>query len=258
MIAERAIVCGPCEPAQGLAWDEALVRAPVERPALLVWRTEPAVVIGRFQRADWEVDAGACARRGVRVWRRFTGGGAVYLDPGTVCAALALPAAHPAASAPIPDMYTPLLEGMVRACRALGLDPSRDERTVRVGGCKVTGIAAHRGRDVTLVHGTLLVAADLDALRACLAGPRDGPLEGRPRPAASRPDHVTLVGGDVDAAERAVVEALSAPGAERSVLTAREAKTAGRLLAERYGDPAWHAGPWADVTPDATRAVLGA
>jgi lipoate-protein ligase A len=215
-------------------------------------------VIGRFQRADWEVDAGACARRSVRVWRRFTGGGAVYLDPGTVCAALALPAAHPAASAPIPDMYAPLLDGMVRACRALGADPSRDERTVRIGGRKVTGIAAHRGRDVTLVHGTLLVAADLDALRACLAGPRAGPLEGRPQPAASRPDHVTLVGGDVEAAERAVVQALSAPGAERAALTAGESATAGRLLAERYLDPAWHAGPWADVTPDATRAVLGA
>jgi lipoate-protein ligase A len=258
VIAERAIVCGPCEPAQGLAWDEALVRSPVDRPALLVWRTAPAVVIGRFQRADWEVDPAACAAAGVRVWRRFTGGGAVYLDAGTVCAALALPAAHPAASASIPEMYAPLLDGMVHACLALGADASRDERTVRVGGRKVTGIAAHRGRDVTLVHGTLLVAADLDALRACLAGPRDGPLEGRPRPAASRPDHVTLVGGDVDAAERAVVEALALPGVEPVPLTATESETAARLMRERYVDRAWHAGPWADVTPDAVRAVLGA
>ena len=258
MIAERAIVCGPCDPAQGLAWDEALVRAPVDRPTLLVWRAGPAVVIGRFQRADWEVDAAACARRGVRVWRRFTGGGAVYLDPGTVCAALALPAVHPGARASIPEMYAPLLDGMVRACRSLGADASRDERTVRIGGRKVTGIAAHRGRDVTLVHGTLLVTADLETLRACLAGPRDGPLEGRPRPAASRPDHVALVGGDVEAAERAVVEAFSVPGAERTGLTAGESEAAARLLRERYADAAWHAGPWADVTPDAVRAVLGA
>jgi lipoate-protein ligase A len=175
-----------------------------------------------------------------------------------VCAALAFPAAHPSASASIPEMYAPLLDGMVRACRALGADASRDERTVRIGGRKVTGIAAHRGRDVTLVHGTLLVAADVDALPACLAGPRDGPLEGRPRPAASRPDHVALVGGDVEAAERAVVDAFSAPGAERTELTAAESEAAARLLRERYSDPAWHAGPWADVTPDAVRAVLGA
>jgi lipoate-protein ligase A len=154
-------------------------------------------------------------------------------------------------------MYAPLLDGMVRACRALGADAARDERTVRIGARKVTGIAAHRGRDVTLVHGTLLVDADLDALRACLAGPRDGPLEGRPRPAPSRPDHVTLVGGGVEAAERAVVEALCGPGAERTPLTAAESATAARLLRERYLDPLWHAGPWDDVTPDAARAVLG-
>lgn len=258
MIAQKTVVAGLCEPPQGLAWDEALVRAAVDVPTLLVWRTRPAVVIGRFQRADWEIDPAACAATGVRVWRRFSGGGAVYLDPGTVCAALALPAAHPAAAAPIPDMYAPLLDGLVRACRALGADASRDERTVRVGGQKVTGIAAHRGREVTLVHGTLLVAADLDALRGCLAGPRDGDLQGHPRPAASRPDHVTRVGGDVAAAEAAVVAALAAPGAESGRLAAAQAEKAAELVRTRYRDPAWHAGPWQDVTPPAVAAVLGA
>jgi lipoate-protein ligase A len=258
VIAQRTISAGLCDPPQGLAFDEALVRAAVGVPTLLVWRTRPAVVIGRFQRADWEVDAAACARHGVRVWRRFTGGGAVYLDPGTVCAAIALPAGHPAASAAIPQLYAPLLDGMVRACRALGADAGRDDRTVRIGDRKVTGIAAHRGRDVTLVHGTLLVDADLDALRACLAGPRGGDLQGRPRPAASRPDHVALVGGDVGAATRAVIAALAAPGADASDLTPAERASAADLLRARYLDQAWHGGPWHDVTPDAVRSVLGA
>jgi lipoate-protein ligase A len=257
VIAQRTIVAGLCEPPQGLAWDEALVRAAVEVPTLLVWRARPAVVIGRFQRADWEVDPVACAAAGVRVWRRFTGGGAVYLDPGTVCATLALPAAHPAATAPIPEMYAPLLDGIVRACRALGADAARDERTVRVGGRKITGIAAHRGREVTLVHGTLLVAADLGALRACLAGPREGDLQGHPRPAASRPDHVTTIGGDVEAAESAVVAALAEAGAEAGDVTAAQAETAAALARTRYRDSAWHAGPWHDVTPPSVAAVLG-
>lgn len=258
MIAERTISAGLCDPPQGLAWDEALVRAPVGAPTLLVWRSRPAVVIGRFQRADWEVDAAACARHRVRVWRRFTGGGAVYLDPGTVCAAIALPSSHPAASAPIPQLYAPLLDGIVRACRALGVDAARDDRTVRIGDRKVSGIAAHRGRDVTVVHGTLLVSADLDALRACLAGPRGGDLQGRPRPAASRPDHVTLVGGDVDSATQAVVSALAAPGARAGDLSADERESAAELLRARYLDPAWHGGPWHDVTPDDVHSVLGA
>ena len=92
-----------------------------------------------------------------------------------------------------------------------GVDAERDQRTVRMDGRKVTGIAAHRGRGGMLVHGTLLIDADLDSLRACLAGPRDGELGGAPRPAPSRPDHVANVGGG--GWEAAMVEAFAAePG----------------------------------------------
>ena len=142
----RATVLGALDPASALAWDEAIARSSLDRAALLLWRTQPAVVIGRFQRADWEIDAGACARRGVRVWRRFTGGGAVLIDPGTLCVTLAWPAGHRWAAAGVPEMYRPLLDGIVRACRAQGVDAYCDERTVRVAGRKVTGIAAHRGQ----------------------------------------------------------------------------------------------------------------
>ena len=197
MSAVRVVDAGMLEPATALARDEALARTPADVPTLLVWRTLPAVVIGRFQRADWEVDAAACAARGVRVWRRFTGGGAVQLDPGTLCVALQSPAGHAWAELGVPEMYAPLLDGIVRACRGAGRRRrDRTERTVRVDGRKVTGIAAHRGRGGALVHGTLLVEADLEGLRACLAGPRGGDLDGRPRPAPSRPDHVANVGGD--------------------------------------------------------------
>jgi len=257
VIAERAIVCGPCDPAQGLAWDEALVRAPVDRPTLLVWRAGPAVVIGRFQRADWEVDAAACAARGVRVWRRFTGGGAVYLDPGTLCAGIVVPAGHPDAALGVPDLYGPFLDRIAAACRSLGVDASRDERTVRVGSRKVTGVAAHRGRRATLVHGTLLVEADLEALAACLAGPRGGSLDGRPRPADSRPDTVANVGVAMAAARAAVARAFAGADAAEERPSARERELAGELRRARYSDPDWHAGPWHDVTSGEVSAVLG-
>ena len=192
----RVVDLGRLDPAAALAHDEALGRDPTRPPTLLLWRAaRPAVVIGRFQRADWEVDPAACADRGVGVWRRFTGGGAVYLDPGTLCVALAAPPAHPWSQLGVPEMYAPLLDGIVRACLLRGVDAARDERTVRLDGRKVTGIAAHRGRGGMLVHGTLLIDADLDALRACLAGPRGGEIGDAPKPASSRPDHVVNVGG---------------------------------------------------------------
>lgn len=253
----RVVSLGDCEPADGLALDEAVVRCRPQRPALVLWRSTPAVVIGRFQRADWEIDAAACAARGVRVWRRFTGGGAVYLDRGTLCAALVVPAGHPDATAAVPALYAPLLEAIAAACRSLGSDAVRDERTVRVDGRKVTGVAAHRGPSGTLVHATLLVSADLAALRACLAGARGGDLAGLPRPAASRPDHVTAIGGGVEAAQAALVEVLAGAGAAVGSPSPAECRTATELRSSRYHDPAWHAGSWAAVTPDAVAGVLG-
>jgi lipoate-protein ligase A len=209
-------------------------------------------VVGRFQRADWEVDADACARHGVRVWRRFTGGGAVYLDAGVLCAALVTPAGHPWAARGVPELYAPLLDGLVRTCRLVGVPAQRDERAARVGGRKVSGIAAHRGRAGTIVHGTLLVSADLEALDACLAGPRGGDLGGRPRPAASRPDTVANV--DRVGVEDALAAAF---GATRDAPTEAEAALAARLAGERYADPAWHLGPWAEVTPAVVAALVG-
>ena len=246
----RAVDAGLLEPALALAHDETLGRDPAGA-TLLLWRTRPAVVIGRFQRADWEVDAAACGGRGVRVWRRFTGGGAVYLDRGTLCVGLAAPPGHPWSQLDVPRMYAPLLDGIVRACHAQGVDAERDERTVRVAGRKVTGIAAHHGRGGVLVHGTLLVDADLKSLRACLAGPRGGDLGGAPRPAPSRPDHVANVGGD--GWEAALVDAFDA---RPEPLDADHAERAAALAAQKYHDPAWHAGPWMELTSPEVRALL--
>lgn len=254
--AVRVVSAGVLEPAEALALDEAVVRAEPSAPVLLLWQTRPAVVIGRFQRADWEVDARACAVRGVHVWRRFTGGGAVYLDPGTLCAGLAVPAGHPDAALGVPDLYAPFLDGIVAACRRLGADASRDERTVRVGRRKITGVAAHRGRRATLVHGTLLVGADLEALTACLAGPRGGTLDGRPKPAPSRPDRVANLGVPMEEARAAVVAAFAGEAVEEPP-SARERELAGELRRTRYAGRGWHAGPWHDVTSGEVSAVLG-
>ncbi|WP_051468335.1 lipoate--protein ligase family protein [Actinomadura oligospora] len=53
-------------------------------PVLRVWQNAPSVVIGRFQNVEEAVDLAACARDGVRVVRRASGGRAVYTDSGTL------------------------------------------------------------------------------------------------------------------------------------------------------------------------------
>jgi hypothetical protein len=52
-----------------------------------------------------------------------------------------------------------------------------------------------------------------------------------------------------------MVEAFAAePGA----LDEREVVEAERLRVHKYLDPAWHAGPWSELTPPAVRALLSA
>ena len=174
----RVVAAGRCEPADALALDEAVVRAEPRNPVLILWHTRPAVVIGRFQRADWEVDPVACAERRVDVWRRFTGGGAVHLDPGTLCIGRVVPAGHPDAALGVPDLYAPFLTGIAAACRALSIEATVD-------GAPCTS-AAEEGdgrrsppRPALRRSSTarFLVDADLDALVAH----RPHPLFGRRR-----------------------------------------------------------------------------
>src|SRR5208283_5766294 len=72
-----------------LALEEALARANCsndsQHPATVrFWRNPDSVVIGRFQEAEAEVDLEECNLSQVQVARRFTGGGAVFHDEGTL------------------------------------------------------------------------------------------------------------------------------------------------------------------------------
>lgn len=65
---------------QVLTEDVAAGRA---RPAMRLWKwplSEPAVVIGSFQSFSNEVDADAAAHHGIRVARRISGGGAMFME----------------------------------------------------------------------------------------------------------------------------------------------------------------------------------
>jgi lipoate-protein ligase A len=53
-------------------------------PTVRFWVNPRAVVIGRFQEASSEVDIARCKLSDVQVARRFTGGGAVFHDEGTL------------------------------------------------------------------------------------------------------------------------------------------------------------------------------
>jgi lipoate-protein ligase A len=271
---------GQRDPRINLAREEAVARrvaadSTAPTPVLRLWRDDPAVVIGRFQLGAAEVDLGAAAALGAPVLRRFTGGGTVWHDPGNLNISVvlrpedALLVADPELRR-LPGLYRLVLEPLAAAARALGVTVARvthrDLVVDRPDGttAKLSGVAAWLGGRALLVHATLLVDADLDALRRACAGP-GAPGDPRWERTKSRRVAVTSIALELAAAGRrapgnaavdgAVAAAFGVDAAAGSTWTTDELAAAGstwttdelaaadRLLADRYARPAWHADP---------------
>lgn len=71
---------------QNLALEEALAKSNLSSSITTVrlWENPPSVILGRFQNPTDEVDIAFCNSRGIKIARRFTGGGAVYHDLGNL------------------------------------------------------------------------------------------------------------------------------------------------------------------------------
>jgi lipoate-protein ligase A len=242
---------GARDPRSNLALDEALARA-TAAPTLRLWRNDPCVVLGRFQIAAAEVDVAVAEELHIPVLRRFSGGGAVYHDPANLNVTLVGRRGRPPFGDPavidLPALYRKVLEPLALALGGLGLDVERTEREILLNGRKVTGVAAWLGREVALVHATLLVDADLEALQRVLAGP-GAPGNGRWERTRSRRMPVTSLRRELGttpalddrALEHSIVAAFGAMASAGGMPSAEELSFAAQLLASRYGLPSWHA-----------------
>lgn len=127
----------------------------------LCWRNEPAVIVGRNQDALAELSLPA-RRRGIPVYRRTSGGGAVYHDEGNLNWSWIVRGG-------LADRER-LLALILGVLRSLGIDAREGPRAgIYVGARKIGGTACATGKGVLLFHGTLLVSTDLDALQDALA-----------------------------------------------------------------------------------------
>lgn len=245
---------GEREPSRNLARDEALGRGDGSHPTLKLWRNDRCVVLGRFQVAAAEVDTDACRELGVPVYRRFTGGGAVYHDPGNLNVTVVVRRDDPHVPGrlglgQLPGLYRLVLDPLANAARALGAPVVATERDLLAGGSKIGGVAAWIGGDTLLVHGTLLVDTDLATLGRVLDGP-GAPGDPRWERTRSRRARVTSLAREAAATETqspdpsvvdaAVVAAFTKGSARYEVATPEEEALTVRLLEERYRRSGWH------------------
>lgn len=238
----------PHDPHMNLAFEEAFARARgagLIDDTLRIWRNDRAVVIGYFQEAEGEVDTESASKLGIKIIRRFSGGGAVYHDLGNVNYALAVDGR--AAPDPIDYAYTNLIRGALRALKLLGCEPHVENvNDVVVDGRKVSGTAASFRWNTCFIHGTLLLNADLTALSKVLRPPREKLLAKGVSEVKYRVANLSELLGRrlnykevVDALARGFEETL---GAEAYFdIPSREELSAARLLYEqKYSNPQWN------------------
>lgn len=163
---------------RNLALEEALTKTHLEKnsvtPTIRVWVNHPTVVIGRFQDVKSEVDVKFCARDGIPIVRRFTGGGAVYHDDGNLNLTVSMPPPKKIELQGFQRAMSTIIQDWLGS---LGLDAEYVQpNSIEVSGKKICGAAIGLGRDFILWHSSILISTDIGVLTRTLS-PSRWPIE---------------------------------------------------------------------------------
>jgi lipoate-protein ligase A len=159
-------------PFMNLALEEALARKNCSDnlqcpPTVRFWKNPNSVVMGRFQEGAAEVDFEECNLSQVQVARRFTGGGTVFHDEGTLnCTVVTKPADSPS----VLKFQERNMRVVLDALGNLGLDCSLSApNSILADGRKLCGAAAALGRTFAFWHCSIMVTTKTRLLERVLS-----------------------------------------------------------------------------------------
>lgn len=158
-------------PVEMIAFEECLVRSWTgPETFLLFYINAPSIIIGRNQNY-WREVTPSCP---ILVFRRTSGGGAVYHDRGNVNWSFIVPRERHSQEHELSLMIDAISSFGIRAFYekrgAIFVSINNKEGNHAEATGKICGTAREFGTNNVLHHGTLLVSADLDTLEASLGG----------------------------------------------------------------------------------------
>ncbi len=233
---------GITDPAMNLALEEyCLLHRASADPVLLTYANSAAVIIGRHQNHLAQVDCDFADRRGIGVYRRISGGGAVYHDAGNLNFSL-IDRFDPVRFQRIDRLLGPIVDSLNR----LGVPASLSARNdILIRGKKITGTARYSNTRSMICHGTLLFSTDLATLRRVLTSPlhllADRGVISTPSPVTNVADELPRRMGFSEFSTRIRTALSDALGPAKSMpLTAIQWAEVRRIAEEKYRRVDWN------------------
>lgn len=237
----------PLSPAMHLALDDVLaheVAAGRRAPTLRFWEWErPAIIIGNFQSLRNEVDLEAAEELGVETVRRVTGGGAMFVEPGSTITYSLYAPAELVDGMSFADSYAFLDTWVLKALNDLGIDavykPLND---IASSKGKIGGAAQKRYAGGAVLHHVTM-AYDMDASKM-MQVLRIGREKLSDKGIASAGKRVDPVRSQTGLERGAVIERMKATfldlhGGTPGAITAEELAAAETLAREKFETLAW-------------------
>jgi lipoate---protein ligase len=238
---------GPLSAHMHLALDQVLTEEVGEgrrKPTLRIWEwAERTVVIGSFQSVKNEVDAEEADKEGFRVVRRISGGGAMYIEPGSAVTYSLYVPGELVQGMTFADSYAYLDDWTIKALQSLGIDATYQPlNDITSPAGKIGGAAQKRlGSGGVLHHVTMAYDMDGEKMSRVLRIGREKLSDKGTTSAAKRVDPLRSQTGlpREEIIHRMIETFRGLHGLTESELTPEELAAAETLVREKFATDEW-------------------
>ena len=237
----------PLSAAEHMALDQVLteeVGAGRRGPTLRFWDwSEKAVIIGSFQSLRNEVDVDEAAARGIGVFRRVSGGGAMFIEPGNTITYSIYAPAELVRGMSFTDSYAFLDDWVLQALHSIGIAAEyKPLNDIASPSGKIGGAAQKRlGNGAVLHHVTMAYDIDADAMLQVLRIGREKLSDKGVTSAAKRVDPIKSQSGmtRTEVIDTMVETFRRLYGLTAGVITDGERSRAAQLVTEKFLTDEW-------------------
>ena len=132
----------------------------------------PCVLLGYSQSVENEINEEFCKQNGIEINRRISGGGAIYMDSGTLGWEIIAKKNTPGIPHNLDGMYRKLTGALVAALSKFGIQAEyKPPNDVEISGRKICGTGGTELDDAFIFHGSVLVDSDAQTMVQALKLP---------------------------------------------------------------------------------------